>query len=59
MIQAFNAKERETEEWTALLAKAGLTIRAIERPAGSELSVIEATLSSVNGEVANGVNGHA
>ncbi|KAL2671425.1 fusarubin cluster-methyltransferase [[Neocosmospora] mangrovei] len=59
MIQAFNAKERETEEWTDLLAKAGLTIRAIERPAGSELSVIEATLSGVNGEVAKGVNGHA
>ncbi|RSL83854.1 hypothetical protein BHE90_012770 [Fusarium euwallaceae] len=54
MIQAFNAKERETEEWTDLLAKVGLTIRAIERPAGSELSVIEATLSGVNG-----VNGHA
>ncbi|EEU34029.1 uncharacterized protein NECHADRAFT_63896 [Fusarium vanettenii 77-13-4] len=57
MIQAFNAKERETEEWTALLAKAGLAIRAIERPAGSELSVIEATLSGVNEEVTNGVNG--
>ncbi|RMJ18130.1 hypothetical protein CDV36_002235 [Fusarium kuroshium] len=59
MIQAFNAKERETEEWTDLLAKVGLTIRAIERPAGSELSVIEATLSGANGQVANGVNGHA
>ncbi|RSL69095.1 hypothetical protein CEP53_002351 [Fusarium sp. AF-6] len=59
MIQAFNAKERETEEWTDLLAKVGLTIRAIERPAGSELSVIEANLSGANGQVANGVNGHA
>ncbi|KAM0438573.1 hypothetical protein ACHAPT_001325 [Fusarium lateritium] len=61
MIQAFNAKERETEEWRALLSKADprLTIRAIERPAGSELSVIEATLSGVNGGLANGVNGHA
>ncbi|KAM0563080.1 hypothetical protein ACHAPJ_001926 [Fusarium lateritium] len=46
MIQAFNAKEREVEEWSALLTKADprLKIRAIERPAGSELSVIEATL---------------
>ncbi|KAJ4266108.1 fusarubin cluster-methyltransferase [Fusarium torreyae] len=46
MIQAFNAKEREVEEWSALLAKADprLKVRAIERPAGSELSVIEATL---------------
>ncbi|KAF5010177.1 hypothetical protein FDECE_3670 [Fusarium decemcellulare] len=64
MIQAFNAKERETEEWRALLTKADprLSIRAIERPAGSELSVIEATLGiyevePVNG--AKGVNGHA
>ncbi|KAF5623014.1 sterigmatocystin 8-O-methyltransferase [Fusarium sp. NRRL 52700] len=46
MIQCFNAQEREVEEWDALLTKADprLKIRAIERPAGSELSVIEATL---------------
>ncbi|GKU19078.1 sterigmatocystin 8-o-methyltransferase [Fusarium langsethiae] len=46
MIQTFNAKEREVEEWTALLTKADsrLKIRAIERPAGSELSVIEVML---------------
>ncbi|KAF5021128.1 hypothetical protein F66182_6828 [Fusarium sp. NRRL 66182] len=54
MIQAFNAKEREVEEWSALLAQADprLTIHAIERPAGSELSVIEARLE---GESAGGV----
>ncbi|CAG7559938.1 unnamed protein product [Fusarium equiseti] len=36
MIQTFNAKEREVEEWSALLGKADsrLKIRAIERPAG-------------------------
>ncbi|KAM0241577.1 hypothetical protein ACHAPO_001263 [Fusarium lateritium] len=46
MIQTFNAKEREVEEWTALLTKADtrLKIRAIETPAGSELSVIEVML---------------
>jgi 6-hydroxytryprostatin B O-methyltransferase len=46
MIQAFNAKERESEEWRALLARVvpKLTIRAIRRPSGSELSVIEAVL---------------
>ncbi|KAF4414984.1 Sterigmatocystin 8-O-methyltransferase [Fusarium acutatum] len=46
MIQCFNAQEREVEEWNALLTKADprLKIQAIERPAGSELSVIEATL---------------
>ncbi|KAG4255282.1 hypothetical protein FPRO04_03815 [Fusarium proliferatum] len=46
MIQCFNAQEREVEEWKALLTKADprLKIQAIERPAGSELSVIEAML---------------
>ncbi|CVK94166.1 fusarubin cluster-methyltransferase [Fusarium mangiferae] len=46
MIQCFNAQEREVEEWKALLTNADprLKIQAIERPAGSELSVIEAML---------------
>ncbi|KAF4446290.1 fusarubin cluster-methyltransferase [Fusarium austroafricanum] len=52
MIQCFNAKEREVEEWSALLTKADarLKIRAIERPAGSELSVIEAVLEEASEE---------
>lgn len=61
MIQTFNAKEREVDEWRALLTKADprLNIRAIGRPAGSELSVIEATLGSGNEtELENSVNGH-
>jgi 6-hydroxytryprostatin B O-methyltransferase len=58
MIQTFNAKEREVEEWTALLTKADprLKIRAIERPAGSELSVIEAVLE---GEIVDGLSWHS
>ncbi|KAM0344479.1 hypothetical protein ACHAPU_007451 [Fusarium lateritium] len=46
MIQTFNAKEREVEEWRDLLNKADsrFVIRAIERPAASELSVIEVVL---------------
>ena len=46
MIGTFNAKEREIEEWNAVLenADARLRIRSIKRPAGSELSVIEASL---------------
>lgn len=46
MIGTFNAKEREQEEWTALLSKADprLLVKSIKRPAGSELSVIEAVL---------------
>ncbi|QPC72284.1 hypothetical protein HYE68_003036 [Fusarium pseudograminearum] len=49
MIQTFNAKEREVAEWAALLAKTDprLKIRAIERPAGSELSVIEVVLEEL------------
>ncbi|KAJ4135061.1 fusarubin cluster-methyltransferase [Fusarium equiseti] len=58
MIQTFNAKEREVEEWSALLGKADsrLKIRAIERPAGSELSVIEAALE---GEVVDELSWHS
>ncbi|KAI0441971.1 O-methyltransferase-domain-containing protein [Xylaria telfairii] len=46
MIQTFNAKEREEDEWRALLTKADTRLRidAIKRPAGSELSVIVAVL---------------
>ncbi|KAF4990515.1 hypothetical protein FGRMN_8415 [Fusarium graminum] len=53
MIQTFNAKEREVEEWRDLLngADARLMIRTIERPAASELSVIEAVLE----ETGNGL----
>lgn len=58
MIQTFNAKEREVEEWSALLCKADsrLKIRVIERPAGSELSVIEAVLE---GEVVDELPWHS
>jgi len=61
MIQAFNAKEREVDEWRALLSKADprLSIRAIERPPGSELSVIETALDGgSDAETVNGANGH-
>lgn len=46
MIGTFNAKEREEEEWRALLKKADprLMLRMIKRPAGSELSVIDVSL---------------
>jgi 6-hydroxytryprostatin B O-methyltransferase len=46
MIGTFNAKEREEEEWYALLQEASprLVVRAITRPPGSELSVIEVVL---------------
>jgi 6-hydroxytryprostatin B O-methyltransferase len=46
MIGTFNAKEREEEEWINLLKKADprLVVKAISRPAGSELSVIEVML---------------
>ncbi|OBS19909.1 hypothetical protein FPOA_11634 [Fusarium poae] len=58
MIQTFNAKEREVEEWTALLTKADsrLKIQAIETPAGSELSVIEVMLEE---EAVNELSWHS
>ncbi|KAF5847073.1 hypothetical protein GGP41_003390 [Bipolaris sorokiniana] len=60
MIGTFNAKEREEEEWRDLLRKADprLIVRAIRRPAGSELSVIEAILGhgETNGNHTNGIH---
>jgi len=46
MIGTFNAKEREVDEWSALLKNADPSLRicAITRPVGSELSVIEVVL---------------
>ncbi|KAI5369172.1 putative O-methyltransferase domain, S-adenosyl-L-methionine-dependent methyltransferase [Septoria linicola] len=41
MKQNFNAKERELEEWEALMAKAGLRIVAVKTPRDSQHSVLE------------------
>lgn len=48
MIQTFNAKERDLDEWKALLTDADprLGIRAVARPDGCEHSVIEVMLGS-------------
>ena len=46
MLHAFNAREREVEDWRSVLQKADprLEIKAIQRPDGSQHSVIEAIL---------------
>lgn len=41
MKQNFNAKEREMEEWEALMANAGLRIARVRIPQGSQHSVLE------------------
>lgn len=41
MKQNFNAKEREFEEWKALMAEAGLRILAVSMPRGGQHSVLE------------------
>ncbi|KEY63840.1 hypothetical protein S7711_09903 [Stachybotrys chartarum IBT 7711] len=50
MIQTFNAKEREAEEWQALIKAVDprIGIRAISRPGGSLHSVIEVEFKSSN-----------
>ena len=57
MLHAFNAQEREVEDWRSVLQKADprLEIMAIRRPDGSQHSVIEAVLRQDAGT--NGVNG--
>jgi 2-polyprenyl-6-methoxyphenol hydroxylase-like FAD-dependent oxidoreductase len=44
MIQAFNAKERELEDWQSLVEKAGLEIMSVRHPAGSVMSLLEVGL---------------
>jgi hypothetical protein len=41
MMQVFNAKEREREDWETLLRKAGLEIIDSRHPPGSVMSVLE------------------
>lgn len=43
MMQTFNSKERELEDWTKLLAEAsgGLALKVVKQPYGSVMSVME------------------
>lgn len=62
MLHAFNAKEREVEDWQRVLSQADgrLEIKAIRRPDGSQHSVIEAGLREATGTDggSNGVSEH-
>lgn len=46
MMQAFNSKERELEDWKALLAAADSRLRLVNvvKPFGSDLSVLEVVI---------------
>ena len=48
MMQVFNAKEREREDWEILLRKAGLEIIDAKHPLGSVMSVLEVGLIHKN-----------
>lgn len=58
MLHAFNAQEREVEDWRSVLQQTDprLEIKAIQRPDGSQHSVIEVVLSQDAG-TNDGVNG--
>ncbi|KAL8701142.1 MAG: hypothetical protein Q9224_000636 [Gallowayella concinna] len=58
MLQCFNAKEREVEDWRNVLEEADprLEIKAVRRPDGSQHSVIEAGLREAT--TTNEVIGH-
>ena len=63
MMQVFNAKEREREDWEILLRKAGLEIIDARHPAGSVMGVLEVgaiqELPLIDGPVsANGTLAH-
>lgn len=46
MKQNFNAKEREIEEWEALMEESGLRVVAVETPPGSQHSILEVVTAS-------------
>lgn len=63
MMQTFNAKERELEDWNALLKAVDerLRLKNVVQPFGSSMSVLEVVrddddVKATNG-VTNGVNG--
>ncbi|KAL9096259.1 MAG: hypothetical protein Q9165_001782 [Trypethelium subeluteriae] len=68
MMQVFNAKEREIEDWKQLTRNAGLQILNVEQPVGSNMGILQVTRreeAHVNGVhsstsvIANGDhNGH-
>lgn len=55
MIQVFNAKEREIEDWHALARATGLRVARVEQPPGSAMGVLQLErqdemISHVNGD---------
>lgn len=56
MMQVFNAKERELEDWKALVHQAGLEILHVEQPPGSVMGILQVGLP-VGSAAANGVSG--
>jgi 6-hydroxytryprostatin B O-methyltransferase len=59
MMQTFNAKERELSDWEELIGAVGqgLVIKAVNRPFGSLLSLIEIVKEAEVTPATNGTNG--
>lgn len=57
MIQVFNAKERELEDWKQLTDKVGLEVQQSTQPSGSVMGVLTVGLKS-GASASNGVNGN-
>ncbi|TKX25775.1 O-methyltransferase-like protein 7 [Elsinoe australis] len=58
MIQVFNAKERELEDWKQLTSKVGLQVQNSTQPSGSVMGVLTVGLKAgATPSPSNGVNG--
>ena len=65
MMQVFNAKERELQDWKQLLQKAGLQLLHVEQPSGSNMGILhveheeeKATRNDVHTSKSVLTNGH-
>ncbi|KAL9622213.1 MAG: hypothetical protein Q9160_003396 [Pyrenula sp. 1 TL-2023] len=57
MMQVFNAKERENDDWRALIESAGLQIRDVRQPEGSVMSIMKLVKQSDQQQQETRLNG--
>ena len=57
MMQVFNAKEREADDWELLLKSTGLRMRDVKQPAGSVMAIMDVMKAKDDPSESLGING--
>ena len=60
MMQAFNSKERDLDDWKSLLAAADPRLQLVNvvQPSASDMSVLQVVLDPVEHDLSGQINGH-